>query len=394
MLRQPPQKERPPADPDAVLVAAANTHFALDLYRKLSAQSGNILFAPYSLFVVLSMAYAGARGETAAQMAQVLHLPPLRERLCAAYEKLAALLTAAETGAQTELNAANGLWSQAGYPLREEFLALLARCYRATVAAVDYHDPDAARRQINDWVEAQTRAAIRDLVPPGTLDPLTRLVLVNAIRFKGRWAGQFAKEATTQAPFWTGPQHAVEVPMMEQEGTFVYGEDARAQLLELPYAGDELAVLILLPKHGVDLAEVEAALSVENLRRWEETLAPRTVRVGLPRFLLAQEVQLAALLRALGMVDAFDQERADFSGIDGRTMWLYISAVLHKAYAAFDEKGTEAAAASAVVVKMRSIPSPPAILRADHSFLFLIRERRSGCVLFLGRVVDPAAPVV
>ena len=182
--------------------------------------------------------------------------------------------------------------------------------------------------------------------------------------------------------------------MMEQEGTFVYGEDVRAQLLELPYAGDELAVLILVPKHGVDLAEVEAALSVENLQRWAETMAPRTVRVGLPRFLLAQEVQFAALLRALGMVDAFDQERADFSGIDGRTMWLYINAVLHKAYTAFDEEGTEAAAASAVVFKMRSIPSPPEIVRADHPFLFLIRERRSGCVLFLGRVVDPAAPVV
>lgn len=243
-------------------------------------------------------------------------------------------------------------------------------------------------------MEAQTHAAIRSLVPPGTLDPLTRLVLANAVHFKGRWAGQFAKEATTPVQFWTGPQHAVEVPMMEQERTCAYAEDERMQMLEFSYVGDDLAALILLPRHGVELAEAEAALSVENLQRWSKNLAPRTVRVCLPRFSLAQEVRFDALLRALGMVDAFDEERADFSGIDGRTRWLYISAVLHEARSAFDEEGTEAAAASVVVAKMRSIPVPPVIVRVDHPFLFLIRERRSGCVLFLGRLVDPAPPAV
>ena len=291
-----------------------------------------------------------------------------------------------------QLSVANSLWPQREYSLLQEFLSLIEQHYGVRISAVDYAgDSDGARIQINAWVEEQTENKIRDLIPSGVLTALTRLVLVNAIYFKGNWASQFEPSLTYETPFWVTPAQEVPVPMMGQTGEFGYAEWDELQVLEMPYVGDELSMVVLLPGEGGDLAKLEDALSPENLDRWTKNLQRREVQVFFPRFRLSARFRLDHALASLGMIDAFDMDKADFSGMDGLKHWLYIAAVLHKAFIEIAEEGTEAAAATAVVVAARSIPLPPPTFRADRPFLFLIRENRTGSVLFLGRVMNPAA---
>ena len=371
-------------------VVRGNTAFALSLYQRLSSTEGNLFLSPFSISTALAMTFAGARGNTAREMAAALHFSMEGEELHLAFAGLKGQLLEAEGQGGVRLKVANALWPQIGYPFLPEYLALLERCYGTTATPVDYaRAAEEARQTINRWVERETEQKIKDLIPPGVLAPLTRLVLTNGIYFKGDWASQFRKGTTHDAPFHGTRGSSIKAPMMTQQHRFRYGEREGLQFIELPYAGKELSMIVLLPRRVEGLAELEQALTPEGLADWTGGLQEQEVVVFLPKFKVTSQFRVDTALRALGMVDAFSPGKADFSGMDGKPHWLYISAVLHKAFVDVNEEGTEAAAATGVVVSVTSARVQPPTFRADHPFLFLIRDNRTGSILFMGRVVDP-----
>jgi serpin B len=389
------RQDGPPGEGGSELIDAlvtGNTAFALDMYRALREREGNLFLSPHSISVAFGMTYAGARGETERQMAHVLRFPPSQETLHPAFARLQAHLRAIEERGQVELKIANSLWLHAAYDFLDTFLALMREHYGVTITPVDYNAPEEARCRINVWVEERTQGKIEELIPEGILNALTRLVLTNAIYFKGAWATPFNERMTQQAPFHVSSRERVRVPMMAQTENFGYAELEDLQLLELPYEGQDLAMVVLLPRQRDGLGALEEQLSVESLARWTAELRRREVAVAMPRFRVTLGLKLNDVLTGLGMEDAFDATKANFAGMDGNEEGLFISAAFHKAFVEVDEKGTEAAAATAVVMALRSamlFASPP-VFRADHPFLFLIRERSTGSILFLGRVVNPA----
>jgi serpin B len=361
-----------------------NTRFALNLYARLARGPGPVFFSPYSISTALAMTYEGARGETAEEMARTLHFPGPREQLHPAFKALAEQV-GGESG-PNQLLIANALWAQTGDRFLPEFFEALSANYGAEPRQVDFRrDTEGARRTINEWVEDRTQGKIQELLKPPHLSPLTALVLSNAIYFKGSWASPFHTERTRDEPFHVVEGQAVTAPMMHQEGRFPYFDGGRFQALELPYAGDDLAMVVVLPKETDGLAEVESSLSLA----WRAKLGTQRVDVALPRFKLSGEFELSKALSDMGMPLAFTN-RADFSGMTG-SLDLSISVVAHKAYVDVNEEGTEAAAATAVTMSRGMAISRPVAFRADHPFLFLIRDRRSGSVLFLGRVLNPCA---
>jgi len=382
-----------PAIPQGAREAVADGIGALgcDLYAALRQDPDNLFFSPYSIATALAMTYAGARGETAAQMARTLRMALEPASLHAAFGEIAAGLEAGSRSGDNQLHTANGLFPEARYAFLDEFSALLKEHYGAESTPMDYqHHPETASKKVNAWVAKQTQGKIRDLIPVGLLGPLTRLVLANAIYFKGTWAWRFPKRATENAPFRTGSQSSLQVAMMSQTERFPYCEDDNLQVLELPYVGESLGMVLLLPRSVDGLASLEQSLTWPRLQAWLAGLVARKVQVFLPRFKLDSRCRLAAVLQHLGMIDAFDMNKADFSGMDGRRCWLYISAVLHQAFVKVDEQGTEAAAATAVAASLRApTPPPPPVFRADHPFVFLIRDKSTGSILFLGRVKQP-----
>jgi len=387
------EKPMAPAQ-DVAQVAEGCNRFAFDLYARLKGGEGNLFLSPYSISTALAMTYAGARGRTADQMAQVLHLPSSGEAVHAAYAALQNDLNAAGPGAPGyELIVANRLWGQKGHAFLPEFLALLEARYGAGLEQLDFaRATEAARQTINGWVEEKTREKMKDLLKPGILNAMTRLVLTNAIYFKGKWAGPFNEKATREEDFFITPEKKVAAPLMHRTAKFGYFEGDGLQALELPYQGDRLAMVVLLPKRNVPpgakdgLAAREASLSSEKVAEWIGKLRRRKVEVALPRFKTTAEFSLGDTLVAMGMTDAFG--RADFSGMTG-TRDLFISAVIHKAFVDVNEEGTEAAAATAVVIRPLNGGGSPPAFRADHPFLFLIRDTKTGAILFLGRILDP-----
>jgi serpin B len=368
-----------------------NTAFALHLYQKLGSAEGNLFLSPFSISTALAMTYAGARGNTAREMAAALCFSLEGEELHSAFAGLRRNLLEGEKKAGVLLKVANALWPQKGYPFVREYLALVERYYGTTVTPMDYAQAaEQARQTINQWVERETENKIKDLIPAGILNPLTRLVLTNGIYFKGDWASQFRKSATHDAPFYGTPGSSIKVPMMTQQHRFRYGERDDLQILELPYAGNELSLVVLLPRRVEGLPELERSLTPEGLADWTGHLQEREVVVFLPKFKLTSQFRVDAALKELGMRDAFSPERADFAGMDGKPHWLYIGAVLHKAFVDVNEEGTEAAAATGVAVRVTSARVQPPTFRADRPFLFLIRDNRTGSILFMGRVVDPS----
>jgi len=367
----------------------ANTQFALDLYQQIRTEPGNLFFSPYSISTALAMTYAGARGETAVQMAQALRFNLDETALHHAFGQLEAMLNEIEQIGDIQLSVANALWPHVSYEFLPDYLALLENYYGTSVTAVDYAQTEAVRQMINQWVEKKTADKIKNLVPPGALDALTRLVLVNAIYFKGNWANQFNPDVTEKQPFRLAAGETVDVPLMRRTTEFGYAERDDLQILALPYTGHDLSMIVLLPREIVGLAALEKKLTPANLARWTDRLWPTEVVVLFPKFKLTFDVTLNGELQEMGMVDAFSLGRANFSGMDG-TSELYIGVVLHKAFVEVNEEGTEAAAATAVVMVAKSLPQPPPVFRADRPFLFLIRENSTGSILFLGRVVNPA----
>jgi serpin B len=324
-------------------------------------------------------------------MAQALHYPADPAQLHSAFAALQDVFQKIQQKGHVSLEAANALWPQAGYPLLPAFLALAQEYYGVTITPVDYRRPEAARRLINTWAEEKTRGKIRELVSPGILNDLVRLVLTNAIYFKGDWASPFPKDQTSEAPFQVSGTVRVDAPMMAQARPYRYAEHDCLQVLELPYSGGDLAMVILLPRSTDGLETLEASLTAENLERWTRPLQEMEVRVVLPRFTVSRAFRLDETLKTLGMVEAFDMNHANFAGMDGKENWLFIAAVLHQAFVEVNEEGTEAAAATAVIMQARGMPAPVPTFRADHPFIFLIRETRTGSLLFLGRLVDPSA---
>lgn len=374
---------------DMKTVTEGNTAFALELYAKLKEKEGNLFLSPHSISTALAMTYAGARGDTAREMAGALHFALGQKELHPAFARLEAQLKAAQEKGGIELSVANSLWAQKDFDFLEEFLDLTKKNYGAGVHHVDFKTAcEAARKEINLWVEQKTREKIKDLIKPGVLNAITRLVLVNAIYFKGDWASQFKKDLTKEASFRLSPEKSVSVPMMNQKQEVGYAENDEMQIIELPYVGNDLSMIVLLPRKVDGLDELENALTAAKLREWTGSLGKKEVIVFLPKFKMTSQFSLEQVLATMGMRDAFSA-KADFSGMDGRKD-LFISAVIHKAFVDVSEEGTEAAAATAVVMRLTAAPVPAPEFRADHPFLFMIRHNPSGSILFLGRVVNPA----
>jgi serpin B len=372
-------------------LAGGNTAFALNLYAQLRTTDENLFFSPYSISTCLAMTYAGARGNTDAQMAQTLHFGTNQNQLAASFCELQGQLNNDQPKQANELNIANGMWAQNDQPLLPAYLKVAREKYGANLKQSDFRNgSEAARLEINNWVSDQTKGKICNLIQAGLLGPSTRLVLVNAIYFKGRWASEFDQHNTIESTFSIAPTQKLQVPLMSLTANFKYAEVEGLQVLELPYAGNDLAMVILLPDETDGLKTLEKQLNEASLYRWLAPAREQKVAVFLPKFKLSAQFSLAKDLAAMGMTDAFSP-RADFSGMDGQRD-LFISAVVHKAFVDVNEEGTEAAAATGVVMRSMAVmrPRPTPVFRADHPFIFLIRDTRSGGILFLGRMVDPS----
>ena len=386
------EKEEPQVNPEVAAVYAAvqsdlvnsNTTFALDLYRALSQAEGNLFFSPYSISTALAMTYAGARGETETQMKETLCFTLPQGVLHPAFRGLDTdLMQCASDIEGVQLSIANALWGQIGHPFLSDFRDTLAESYDAPLRLTDFVDaPEEALIDINDWVSEETNGKIEDLMGPGTITPDTRLVLANAIYFKGTWKVQFDKTCTIDLPFYRLDGSQVEVPMMGMQEYFPYTNGTDFQAIELPYTGDTLSMVIFLPREGM-FGNFEAHLSIERLEAILAQLCSKKIQLAMPRFELTSEFSLADTLAQLGMPDAFTGA-ADFSGMDG-TRDLFIGHVAHKAYVSVNEEGTEAAAATGVSMVL----SIPAAMTIDHPFIFLIRDIETGTILFMGRVMDP-----
>lgn len=385
---------------DAGLIATAENQFAFDLYPALAAlpetANKNLFCSPFSLSTALAITGEGANGKTADEILTVLHLPKDPDTRRTGFALLNVRLNNAS--ADYTLRTANALWAEKTYVFLPTFTGTARQYYSAETTNLDFMTaPEESRSTINQWVEEKTERKIRDLLPEGSINPLTRLVITNAIYFKGTWARQFDANLTHDADFTTSTGKVTKVRMMQDRGENVkyrYAETADLQYIELPYfqkSGKPLSMVVLLPK-GNDLRPAEDALSENSLFALKENAQHRTVEVYFPKFRVETGYKMAQSLSAMGMPTAFIPGSADFSGMDG-THQLFIRDVFHKAYIDVNEEGTEAAAATAVVMQLKMAPggdSPP-VFRADHPFIFLIRDNESGAILFLGRISDPSA---
>lgn len=383
-------RDTSPAVSDATLAALVdgNTELAVAMYRDVADEPGNLFMSPHSVSTALAMTYAGANGTTASQMASALHftLPPAE--LHPALDRLDLELASRGANATSgtipfRLENANAIFGQSGWTFLAPFLDTLAVNYGAGLRVLDFQaDPESSRLTINDWVEARTNNKIRDLLPAGSIDDTTRLVLANAIYFSAAWDEPFEVSETSDRPFLVGGQ-TVNVPTLHGSHERGYGEGDGFRAAELPYDGGELSMVVVVPD---DLAAFEASLDAARLDAITQSLTTHQLDLTLPKFRFDAPLGLKDTLMHLGMTDAFSSE-ADFSGIDGSRQ-LAIKDVLHKGFVAIDENGTEAAAATAVIVGDTSAPEP-ATLHVDKPFVFFIRDRPTGAILFIGRVVDP-----
>ena len=399
-------KERltPAAGSDISGLVDGNNAFALDLYRTLSKEDGNLFYSPYSISLAMAMAYAGARGETATQFAETLHYRLPQEELHSSFNALDLDLGSrgkVEQGNDTtgfQLNIANAVWGQKGYAFLGEFLDLLDQNYEGGLREANFRDaPGESRGRINSWVVDQTKGKITNLLPEDAIDSLTRLVLTNAIYFNADWSRPFEPSMTRDRQFHLLDGNTVLVPMMRLTASFGYARGDGYQAVEMDYAGGDISMVILLPDEG-RLREFEDSLDYAVLSRTVGNLQVQRVKLILPKFEFDSQFALAATLSGMGMPHAFSDGTADLSGIDGRSCaagdrpCLIISHVIHKAFVAVDESGTEASAATGVVAMVESLPPDLITLTVDRPFVFLIRDKKTKTILFIGRVENPEAP--
>ncbi|UCH92449.1 MAG: serpin family protein [Candidatus Aminicenantes bacterium] len=382
---------------DLTQLVEGNTAFALDFYHEAAGEPGNFIFSPHSISVAFAMTYAGARNNTEAQMAQTLHFNLPRERLHAAFNALdLALNSRGQGGGDSEgtdfkLHIVNAAWAQDGYSFLQNFLDVLAVNYGAGMYILDFiTDPEGARQTINNWVAQQTEDKIKDLLPRDAINPLTRLVLTNAIYFYGAWAVPFDEVLTENGNFYLVDGDVISVPMMslspENSETLPAVVLDGYTAVDLPYKGREIAMLILVPDRG-RFFEFEQALDANLVARTVDSLVPWDLRLKMPKFKYESKVQLKEPLSRMGMPEAFDPYNADFSGMNGLRE-LFIQDAFHKAFISVDEKGTEAAAATAVVITLTGAGTPFTVI-IDRPFIYLIRDIETGAILFVGRVMNP-----
>lgn len=371
----------------------ANNQFALEFYQQIKDQDDqNIFFSPYSISTALSMTYEGAKNETASQMESVFHFSNESSSRRSANAAIYNLLN--PQNADYQLSTANALWIQEDFQILNDYTDTVKNFYGGEATNVDFiTNLEETRQQINKWVEDQTNNKIKDLFPEGSLKDLTRLVLTNAVYFKGDWKYQFDQENTTDQDFYLSEQETIQVPLMKQTDSdldFNYTENDSLQILELPYKGDDLSMLVLLPKEN--LKNLEAEINNENLNQWKESMYQQNVHIYLPKFTFEKKYRLNDTLKEMGMTSAFIEpsqpDGADFSGITGAKD-LFIDLIVHQAFVEVNEEGTEAAAATGVAMTMEAAMDEPIIFKADHPFIFIIQEAKNGNILFMGRVNNP-----
>ncbi len=388
----------PPAAGELGALAKSNNALAIDLYGKARAQAGNLALSPISISTALTMTWGGAKGETAAQMKKVLHAEGEPTAAMDVSGKL--LASFGNDGNKVTLRVANRLFGEKTYAFEQSYLDRTKAAFGAPLEALDFkHAADPSRVHINEWVAKQTQDRIKDLIPSGALTIDTRLVLTNAIYFLGDWMEPFAKEQTRPAAFHATASATSDVPTMNQAAHFRFAATDGVKVLEMPYQGGEVAMDFVLPDAPAGLDAVEKRLSTATFDAWIGAMKFDQVNVALPKFEInpAASLSLGDTLKELGMPLAFDKDKADFTGMANPPSpadRLYISKVFHKAFVKLDEKGTEAAAATAVVMARAGAAAPtqpPSVFKADHPFLFVLRHVKSGAILFMGRVSDPAA---
>ncbi len=376
---------------DIEALVNGNNTFSINLYKILSKENANdnIFISPFSIDVALAMTYVGAAGNTAIQMEKVLEFPFFSEKLHSVFSNLIGKIN--EKGKGYVLNIANALWGDEGYKFKEKFIETIKNYYNGGFYTLSFRtDPEGSREKINKWVEKKTHDKIKSLLPPKSITSLTRLVITNAIYFKGDWTHPFKKEATRPIPFYPSPEGRINVPMMYQEGNFAYGEKRdRYQTLILPYGKGTLSMVILLPSKRDGIFELERELTWGEVVDAISDTNDTKVKVYVPKFKIERTYNLVNALSTMGMPSAFTDE-ADFSNMEPKRE-LYISDVVHKAYIEVNEKGTEAAGATGVVITLKSMMPPDRIpvFRADHPFLYFIIHNPTGQILFMGRIMDP-----
>jgi serpin B len=380
---------------DAARLVEGNSAFACDLYQALRGQEGNLFYSPYSISLALAMTYAGARGATEKQMAAALQFLLAQDSLHTAFNGLDLELARRGQGAKGKddqgfrLNVINAIWGQQDYKFLPSYLDVLAENYGAGLRLLDFVSaPEESRLTINDWVSDQTAGRIKDLIKPGIISSITRLVLTNAIYFNAAWQYPFTEKNTADAPFRLLNGGDVTAKMMRQTKDFGYAAGDGYQAVELKYDGNELSMVILLPEEG-NFEKFEASLDAGKLAGIINSIRSASINLSMPKFEYESEFSLKAALEALGMTDAFSMA-ADFSGMTGNDD-LFIKDVVHKAFVAVDEAGTEAAAASAVIMDLKGMPVKPVEVTVDHPFIYLVRDIQTGTILFIGRVMNPVS---
>jgi len=407
-----PQTDTKPSSPpvvtgdDVSVLVNGNNDFAFDLYQKLKEEDGNLFFSPYSISTALAMTYAGARGETAEQMVDTLHFVLPEERLHSAFNDLDEELAQRGKGRELlvvqpegdpvkeniegfRLSTVNALWGQVGYDFLDEYLDLVERYYGGGLKTLDFiGEPEPSRLEINKWASDQTEGRIQNLLPPGVINPLTRIILTNAIYFKARWENEFSERMTQDDTFYLLDGNTVTVPMMHQKTRFAYAEGGDFQAVRLPYLGGEIAMVVLLPREG-RFEAFEGSLELNKLNDIIGDMVVREVNLALPKFEFEADYRLGKTLSDLGMPAAFSYGLADFSGMDGNRE-LFISSVIHKTFVSVDEEGTEAAAVTAIPMMGSPPPAGPVDFTANRPFIFLIQDIETGSILFIGRILNPA----
>ncbi len=369
--------------------AEGNNLFMVKSYKLLSEEDGNIFISPFSISSALAMTYAGSAGKTEEEMGRALEFGKNTVAFHENFGSLTNSINSISSKGELALSIANSLWLAEGYEFKDQFLKINRNFYKSETTNLNFAESEKARKTINDWVEEKTAGKIKNLIPEGILDALTKLVLTNAVYFKAEWAEQFKKSNTQDSEFFTYDS-AVPVQLMNQKKRYPYYENSEIKFIELPYKGGDASMYVLLPQKRDGLKDVEKKITWAEIENYTGSLLSKEVDVYFPKFRMSLEYELQKLMRRMGMVEAFSKS-ADFSLMNSKKE-LYISAIIHKTFIEVDEAGTEAAAATAVVMRMKSaMPDQNfATFRADHPFFYFIKEKSTGTVLFAGRVADPS----
>ena len=373
-------------------IVEGNNRFAFKLYNELkSSTNNNLFYSPFSISTALAMVYAGARNETALQMSQTMNFPQ-GDKFHSDYKNLLDRLNEGTEG-KIKLNIANGLWAQKDYKFLDSYFGIVKSNYNSELKNVDFTDPiesEKTRKEINAWVEQKTNERIKDILSQGDLTSMTRLVLVNAIYFYGDWANPFEKQATMPKDFILIDGSKTNVSYMNRQGRYNYYEDSKIQAIEIPYKDNKASLVIFLPNKKNEITEFEKSFDYKYYQDIIAAFQISSVRLSLPKFQTTYKINLGTTLSHMGMPLAFSSSGADFSGMTGKRD-LCISEVIHQAFINVDEKGTEAAAATAVLMKATAVRTPiePKIFNADHPFIFIIKDNTTGSILFMGKIMNP-----